>query len=122
MPKPRLPYLHHETTRHGARVWYVRKGRGPRVRIKATYDSKRFWEEYRAALADAARPDRSPAVLTLEKALDRYRGSSAWAGLSVATRRQRENIFHGVIAKAGGEPLTSITTKVNRAKRTIHRV
>ena len=33
MPRPALPHLHRERTRHGATVWYVRKGQGPRIRI-----------------------------------------------------------------------------------------
>jgi len=39
---------------------------------------------------------------------DRYRESSAWSDLSLATRRQRENILKGVMAKAGGEPYGAI--------------
>jgi hypothetical protein len=39
MPKPRPPHLHHEETRHGAHVWYVRKGHGPRTRLKPEYGS-----------------------------------------------------------------------------------
>jgi hypothetical protein len=34
---------------------------------------------------------------TLAWALERYRNSSAWAALSNATRRQRENIFRQVV-------------------------
>jgi hypothetical protein len=37
MPRPRPPYLRHETTRHKKRVWYVRVGDGPRIRLKADY-------------------------------------------------------------------------------------
>jgi hypothetical protein len=43
MPRPRPPHLHREETRHGAVVWYVRKGHGPRIRIKAEYGSDEFW-------------------------------------------------------------------------------
>jgi integrase len=38
----------------------------------------------------------------------RYRETSQWAGLSAATRRQRENIFRGVIATAGDDPFARI--------------
>jgi site-specific recombinase XerD len=40
----------------------------------------------------------------------RYRETSAWTGLSLATRRQRENIFENVLKSAGREPFTKITT------------
>jgi len=33
MPRPRPPHLHRETTRHGKHAWYVRIGKGKRVRI-----------------------------------------------------------------------------------------
>ena len=49
MPKPRPPHLHHQETRHGRFVWYVRKDHGLRVLIRAEYDTEAFWAEYRAA-------------------------------------------------------------------------
>jgi integrase len=50
-------------------------------------------------------------------ALDQHRQSSAWAGLSNATRRQRENIYRTVIATAGDVSLRSITDEAIRAGR-----
>src|SRR5665213_3586889 len=95
MPKRRPPYLHSERTRHDALVWYVRRHHGARIRLRADYGSPAFWQEYNAAL------EAVPALVasemakggTLKWALDRYRASSAWAALSPATRRQRENIL-----------------------------
>jgi hypothetical protein len=43
--------------------------------------------------------------------------SSAWAGLAHSTRRQRENIFRGVIKTAGTVLLRDITSEVVRAGR-----
>lgn len=109
MPRPRPPHLMREVTRHGAVSWYVRKGRGPRIRLKGEYGSEEFWAAYREALegkAPTQRPQASPH--TLEWALDRYRASSTWARLSVATRRQRENIFKSIIAAAGKERFCDI--------------
>jgi len=40
---------------------------------------------------------------------DRYRDSSSWATLAPATRRQRENIMHGVIDSAGDMPLSAMS-------------
>jgi integrase len=42
--------------------------------------------------------------------LARYRETSAWTDLSKGTRRQRDNIFAGVIETAGHEPYAKITT------------
>jgi len=117
MPKPRPPYLHHEQTRHGALVWYVRRGHGPRIRIKAEYGSEDFWSRYRAALEGAPPPSKTRRPHTLAWALDQHRRSSTWAGLSNATRRQRESIYRTVIATAGDVPLRSITDETIRAGR-----
>lgn len=51
MPRPRPPHLHRETTRHGSVVWYVRIGKGARVRLRSPYGSPEFSREYLAAVA-----------------------------------------------------------------------
>ena len=117
MPRPRPPHLHREETRHGAVVWYVRKGHGPRIRLKAEYGTEAFWSEYRAALEGAPKPAKAAKASTLAWALDRYRNSSAWAALANATRRQRENVFRAVITTAGTVPLKDITADTIRAGR-----
>jgi integrase len=116
MPKPRPPHLQREETRHGQVTWYVRRGKGPRTRIKAEYGSEDFWAEYRKALDGAPRPDLVKAH-TLVWALDRFRNSSAWAGLSNATRRQRENIYRMVIKTGGAALLSEVSTATIRAGR-----
>ena len=50
MARPRPPYLLKERTRHGATAWYVRKGDGPRTRIKGVYGSPEFMAAYEAAI------------------------------------------------------------------------
>ena len=100
MPKPRPPHLQREQTRHGQVTWYVRRGKGPRVRIRAECGSEEFWSEDRNAL-DTPQQSDAPRTHTLAWSLDRYRNSSARAGLSNATRRQRENIYRTVIKTAG---------------------
>ena len=119
MPKPRPPFLHSERTRHGALVWYVRKHHGARIRLRAVYDTPEFWQEYRAALEGAAvsAPAKKPKAHSLRWAVDRYRHSSAWAGLSQATRKQRENIFKRVLATAGNTPLAEIDGQAIRDGR-----
>lgn len=94
MPRPRLPNLHRERTRHGAVIWYVRMGHGPRIRIRAPYGSPEFKAEYDAATTGKpATPARKGSTATLEWLWDRYRDSLAWQELSEATRRQRINII-----------------------------
>jgi len=56
------------------------------------------------------RPRRgAPAAGSLGWLIARYRETTTWLRLSEATRRQRENIFKGVLATAGTEPYTKIT-------------
>ena len=73
MPRPRPPHLHRQETRHGAVVWYVRKGHGRRIRLRAEYGSEAFWAEYRAAIEGTPKPSPSTKTSTLHWALDKYR-------------------------------------------------
>jgi integrase len=104
--------LHREITRHGKTVWYVRVSKGPRIRLRAEFGSAEFGAEYEAAIKGTARPNikGAPAAGTLAWLVARYRETSVWAGLSLATRRQRENIFAHVLASAGEQPFTKITS------------
>jgi hypothetical protein len=61
--RPKPPHLRHEQTRHGVWVWYVRRGHGSRIRLRAEYHSPEFWEEYRAALAGAPKVKVAPLIL-----------------------------------------------------------
>jgi integrase len=119
MPRPRPPYLHRELTRHGKAVWYVRVGKAPRIRLRAQFGSPEFGAEYQAAVSGTPRPNLkgAPAAGTLEWLVARYRETSAWGGLSTATRRQRENIFVHVLASAGEQPFPKITTAIIVAGR-----
>jgi integrase len=110
MPRPRPPHLQRQITRHGKPVWYVRIDHGLRIRIRAEYGTPEFDAEYRAALTGAPVRKAAPLQSTLSWLLTRYRETTAWTSLSEATRRQRDNIFKGVIDTAGDEPYTRITT------------
>jgi integrase len=112
MPHPRPLHLHRQTTRHGKTVWYVRVDHGRRIRIRAAYGTPAFDTEYWAAL-QGERPARAGNCRegTLAWLVERYRDSSAWRDLSLATRRQRENIFKGIVEKAGGEPYRAVSRK-----------
>lgn len=111
MPRPRPPYLHKEITRHGRVVWYVRKGHGPRVRLRAEYGTAEFDTEYQAALSGASvfKRKAAPSTSSLRWLLDRYRETAAWAALSHATRKQRDAIYVGVLETAGNEHYAKIT-------------
>jgi integrase len=117
MPKPRPPHLHRQETRHGAVVWYVRRGHGRRIRICAQYGSEAFWAEYRAAMEGKQPSSKQAKAHTLAWGLERYRNSSTWAGLSNATRRQRENIYRAVVKTAGDVILRAISSATIRAGR-----
>jgi integrase len=112
MPRPRFPHLQLET-RNGHRDWYVRIGRGARYRIRGEYGSIEFLENYKIA-HDAAITGRQPvrggpAQGSLHWLIERYRETRAWQELSLATRRQRENIFKQVVQTAGMKPYSAIT-------------
>ena len=110
MPRPRPPHLQRERTRHGTTVWYVRVGKGPRIRLRAPFGSMEFRAEYHAAISGKLRPGKgAPAIGTLAWLVDRYRETNDWNQLSAATRRQRENILAHVLATAGTVPIAQIT-------------
>lgn len=112
MPRPRPPHLHRETTRHGKTVWFVRIGKGPRIRIRGEYGTPEFTAAYDAAVAGTPRPDpKKVAKGTLKWLWERYREGSAWLALGRATRRQRENIMTHVLATSGDVPFAAIARK-----------
>src|SRR6185437_10453646 len=109
MPRARPPFLLREVTRHGKVKWYVRIGKGPRIRVPAP-GTPEFDTEYEAARSgEPKRKKGAPAAGSLGWLIARYRETNAWRGLSMATRRQRENIFRQVIETAGDEPISRIT-------------
>jgi integrase len=116
MPRPNPPHLQSDPSRHGTPRWYVRKGKGPRIRIHEEYGTPEFWEAYRAALVGTAPPAKGRAAKgSLRWLVEQYRQSAVWLILSAATRRQRENIFKGALATAGQDPANQITDKAIKA-------
>lgn len=110
MPRNLPPHLHREITRHGRIVYYVRMDKKTRTRIKADYGSPEFEAAYHAALRGELPPDAGTGAKgTLQWLVTMYRDSRAWLDLSMATRRQRENILRHVLAKSGREPFTRVT-------------
>jgi integrase len=119
MPRPRPQYVHRQVTRHGKTVWYVRIGQGPRIRLRAAFGTPEFDDEYRAARDGTTRPARhgGPSHGTLAWLIDRYRETTAWADLSAATHRNRENHFKQAIETAGHQSARAITQSVIIAAR-----
>jgi integrase len=112
MRRSKLPlYARCETSRHGRAVYYFKRPNRKRVRLPDTFGSDEWWTAYRAALAGDTIPTRNPKAASgsLRWLIDQYRGSGAWSGLSMATRRSRENIFRRVLDKAGDEAFADIT-------------
>jgi integrase len=111
MPRPRPPYLLRQVTQHGRVCWYVRKGKGKRIRVP-TPGTEGFDQAYQAALADSVTCEanvRPNAAGTLAWLVTRYRETMAWTSLSLATRRQRENILKHVLETAGNQLASRIT-------------
>jgi integrase len=87
----------------------VRVGHGPRIRLSAEYGSEEFEAAYRAALeGKTAARRRKARVGSLAWLLERYRETTAWTSLSLATRRQHENIMRGALAQAGHEAAAAV--------------
>ena len=81
MTRPRPPYLHRVTTRHGKMVWYVRPGVGARkrVRLRSEFGTEEFRVEYEAALSGAPLQTKgAQASGTLAWLIERYREVGAW--------------------------------------------
>lgn len=111
MPRPRDRYLHRFKTRHGKFVWYVRRPGHGRIRIRGEFGTEDFNAQVKATLegAPSPYPRRHKAVSgSVAWLWEKYRATTAWTTLSAATRRQRENIMEGVLAKIGHEPYASI--------------
>jgi integrase len=112
MPRPRPPHLQRERNRHGTVVWFVRLGKGPRIRIRGVYGTPEFDAAYQAAINGDLPVRTGKAVKgSLRWLWMLYRQTRSWSDLSRATRRQRENIMRGVLETGGDEPLSAITGK-----------
>ena len=112
MPRPRPPFLLKEVTRHGKHVWYVRRGDSPRIRVQGEFGTDEFNVSYQVAINAVLIVPTIQKVGTgsLQWLWDRYRESTAWAELSSATHKQRENIMLHVLETAGSEPYGGITS------------
>lgn len=115
MPQALPPRVQRQVTRHGKTVYYVRPDHhGPRIRMKQEPFSKEWWAEYHAIMAGQPAPQtpeearRAPVKGNLSWLIEQYRKSADWLKLSNATRKNRENIYRGIIEQAGHVPFDKI--------------
>jgi integrase len=117
VPRPLPPFLNRERSRHGKLAYYVRRDHGPRIRLKAEYDTAEFWEQYRGALDGKAPTPRAAKARSFAWAVKLYMQSAAWAELAPATRKQRGNIYRAAIKVIGDKPLSAVNEKSVIASR-----
>ncbi len=113
MTNKRPEYLLKEKNRHRKTVWYVRKGTGPRIRIRGVYGSPEFKAQYDAAIggnvAEAKKAATVSEKATLRWLINEYENSGAFREeLKPATQKQRQNIFKHVVDGAGDEAFAEI--------------
>lgn len=112
MPKKLPLYVTHQRTRHGKVLFYFRKGKGKRTPLPAP-GSPDFLIKYNAALAaEGITEKKVVGVGSLEWLITRYKETAAYLGLSAATRKQRDNIFKGVVVKAGHHAYAKISRRI----------
>lgn len=101
MTNDRPRYLQKQITRHGKISWYVRIGRGPKIRIHGQYGSEDFLDNYHAAVSGRPKSKGEARSNTLEWLINLHRKSSYWTDLAPSTRVQRERIYKQVVKTAG---------------------
>jgi site-specific recombinase XerD len=77
--------------------------------LKAEYGSGEFWQQYQDALSGLSNRIDKATAGSLAWLVERYRETSAWTDLSLATKRQRENILRHVLESAGRTAASKIT-------------
>ncbi len=129
MPKPRPPHLVRERTRHGKTLWYVRIGHGKRIRVRGTYGTQEFVDNYKSALAElqGITPPKPKTGKLVEGSfawlLKQYFNSSDWHSYAKATKKQKELILMKVCDTTRNIPYQAIEKKhiiagVERRKET----
>jgi integrase len=90
-------------------VWYVRKGRGARVRLPDEYGTDEWWSAYQAAIAGKPTKVTKAVPGTIAWLVVSYRASAAWAGLELSTQRVRGRLLDRLCADAGTVQASAIT-------------
>ena len=121
MPRPRKPYLHKETNRHGRTVWYVRNKDvgGKRTRIRGEYGSVEFNRNYDIAVADmfnrprlAIDPNETTTKVfngSLKWLWEEYKAKAPdWREMKASTHKQRNNLMMHVLEANGNKKAAAI--------------
>lgn len=118
MTRIRYPGLVAETSRHGKRVYYVRRGKGRRYPVQGEPGTPQFNAAYQAAMA-ACRAGEAPgegapqtvrfAPGTLGWAVQMYRASLEWAELAQSTRAWRGRYLDEMVQEHGARPVRTVT-------------
>ena len=113
MPRTKWRYVCRQTTRHGRRLCYFRRGKGPRVRLPDDPGSPEFEKAYWAAAnGETAVPEvRSTDARSIQWLIDRYRESAAWMQLATATKVHREQILQKVVEISGNAAYARFTRR-----------
>lgn len=120
MPKPRLPYLRREKSRHGRVKWFFRMGDGPRIRLPDSYGSDEFKAAYQAALTGAPAkqgPRSRHSQNTLGWLFDMYEKSAQFSQLAPATRQSYGYQIKAIKEKSGDVKLAAVTERSIRRAR-----
>lgn len=113
MPRPLPLHVVKETTRHGRIVFYFRIGKGDRIRLPGTPGSKEFKVAYQAALIGQKieHVRQTELARSLRWLVRHHMESAKWAGLSVATRKQRGLFYQQVIEASGDVDCRAVRAK-----------
>lgn len=111
MPRPLPLHVVKETTRHGKIVFYFRIGKGERIRLPGIPGAKDFKRAYQAALIGQRidHVETTTMVRSLRWLVQQYMESAEWAGLSVATRKQRGLFYKQVVDASGNADCRAVT-------------
>lgn len=110
MPRPRKPYTHKETTRHGSTVWYFRRGKGKRIRLPGPFGSPEFNAAYDAALTGQPVQQKIAAPKSsLRWLVDQYFESGRFMLLSPETQEMRKRVLLSVCKTGGSLNFRAIT-------------
>ena len=97
MPRPRLPFVQCQITRHGRKVWYFRRDRGGRVRLPDEYGSASSWRPIARSSPVSPSPSRNGRRQAprgkFKWLIDLYLRSPEWADLGAGTRKSRMRIL-----------------------------
>lgn len=111
MPRPRRPYLQKETTRHGKTVWYFRRGKEKRIRLKGAYGSAAFAKAYDEAArgGDTVKQQNVPKH-TFRWLVDQYYDSGRFSKLRPNTQRNYRLALEDACKKGGTRAFRKVTT------------